>query len=79
MIEMVFVLLLWSSSEDQPIEYTPYDSLSECLATKRKIKRNIVGGTDFDQRWQCKEITVQLEKTPDGKFHITKLMEEVQQ
>lgn len=78
MIEAVFVLLLWTAGDDQPIEYTPYESLSECLATKRKIKRNIVGGVDFDQRWQCKEITVQLEKSADGSYHILKLMEEVE-
>jgi hypothetical protein len=76
MIEVVFALLLYTSAEEQPIEYTPYENLSECLMVKRKIKRNISGGSDFDQRWQCKQLMVEMEQSSDGSWHITKLMED---
>ena len=39
MIEVTFVLLLFTGGE--AIEYTPYENLSQCLSTRRKIKRNI--------------------------------------
>jgi|TARA_R100000479_G_scaffold92695_1_gene45711 hypothetical protein len=77
MIEAVFVLLLWTAGGDQPLEYTPYEKLSECLSTKRKIKQNTTGGVDFDNRWQCKELKVQMEQHSDGTWHIIKLMEDV--
>ena len=77
MIEVVFVLLLWTSGGNEPLEYTPYERLSECLSTKRKIKQNTNGVVDFDQRWQCKELKVQMEQNPDGTWDIIKLMEDV--
>jgi len=77
MIEMVFVLLLWTSGGTEPLEYTPYENLSECLSTKRKIKQHTTGGVDFDSQWQCKQLKVQMEQSSDGSWDITKIMEEV--
>lgn len=54
-----FVLLLIIS--DKKIEYTPYNSLSECLSVRRKIKRNVGHTNNFDQKWSCKEFTVKVE------------------
>ena len=64
-VELTFVLLLVMSGEK--IEYTPYQSLSECLSVRRKIKRN----TGSDEKWSCKEMKVKME---DG--NILELMEE---
>ena len=59
MIELTFGLLLVVGGER--IEYTPYSSLSECLAVRRKIKRNIGHTNNFDQKWSCKELKVKIE------------------
>ena len=64
-VELTFVLLLVMSGEK--IEYTPYQSLSECLSVRRKIKRN----TGSDEKWSCKEMKVKME---DG--NILEFMEE---
>lgn len=76
MIEVVFALLLYTAGDPAPIEYTPYENLSECLMVKRKIKRNISGGSDFDQRWQCKQLKVEMQQYSDGTWFITKLLED---
>ena len=55
-----FVLLLMIS--DKKIEYTPYQSLSECLSVRRKIKRNVDHTNYFDQKWSCKQFTVKIQK-----------------
>ena len=60
MIELTFVLLLTMGCEK--VEYTPYESLSQCLSVRRKIKRNIGPTTNFDQKWSCKELKVKLDK-----------------
>jgi hypothetical protein len=60
MVELTFVLLLVMGGER--VEYTPYQSLSECLSVRRKIKRNIGPTTNFDQKWSCKELKVKLDK-----------------
>ena len=64
-VELTFVLLLVMSGEK--VEYTPYQSLSECLSVRRKIKRN----TGSDEKWSCKEMRVKMQ---DG--NILELMEE---
>ena len=64
-VELTFVLLLVMSGEK--VEYTPYQSLSECSSVRRKIKRN----TGSDEKWSCKEMKVKME---DG--NILELMEE---
>lgn len=63
MIELTFVLLLVMGGEK--VEYTPYQSLSECLSVRRKIKRNVGYTNNFDQKWSCKELKV---KVKDGNI-----------
>jgi len=62
-IELTFVLLLVMGGEK--VEYTPYQSLSECLSVRRKIKRNVGHTNNFDQKWSCKELKV---KVRDGNI-----------
>jgi len=62
-IELTFVLLLVMGGEK--VEYTPYDSLSQCLSVRRKIKRNVGHSNNFDQKWSCKELKV---KVKDGNI-----------
>ncbi len=63
MVELTFVLLLVMGEEK--VEYTPYQSLSECLSVRRKIKRNVGPTNNFDQKWSCKELKV---KVKDGNI-----------
>ena len=49
----------------EKIEYTPYQSLGECLSVRRKIKRNVGHTNNFDQKWSCKELKV---KVQDGNI-----------
>ena len=63
MVELTFVLLLVMGGET--VEYTPYQSLSECLSVRRKIKRNVGPTNNFDQKWSCKELKV---KVKDGEI-----------
>ena len=63
MVELTFVLLLVMGGEK--MEYTPYQSLSECLSVRRKIKRNVGPTNNFDQKWSCKELKV---KVKDGEI-----------
>ena len=63
MVELTFVLLLVMGGEK--VEYTPYESLSECLSVRRKIKRNVGHTNNFDQKWSCKELKV---KVKDGNI-----------
>jgi len=58
MIELTFVLLLVMNGEK--VEYTPHDSLGECLAIRRKIKRNVGHTNNFDQKWSCKQFKVMM-------------------
>jgi len=58
MIELTFVLLLVINGER--VEYTPYNSLSERLSVRRKIKRNVGHTNNFDQKWSCKEHKVMV-------------------
>ncbi len=43
------------------MEYTTYQSLSECLSVRRKIKRNVGHTNNFDQKWSCKQFTVKMD------------------
>ena len=63
MVELTFVLLLVMGGEK--VEYTPYQSLSECLSVRRKIKRTVGPTNNFDQKWSCKELKV---KVKDGEI-----------
>ncbi len=63
MVELTLWLLLVMGGEK--MEYTPYQSLSECLSVRRKIKRNVGPTNNFDQKWSCKELKV---KVKDGEI-----------
>lgn len=56
MIETLFVLFL--NMGGSPIEWTPHFKLSECLAVKRKIDRNVGTG----HMYTCKKQKVSLDK-----------------
>tara|TARA_R100000329_G_C7431910_1_gene151847 strand:+ start:225 stop:449 length:225 start_codon:yes stop_codon:yes gene_type:complete len=73
MIEVTFVLLLFTGGE--AIEYTPYENLSQCLSTRRKIKRNNGMSPNFDERWVCKEMKVKMFQAADGTYHIEELID----
>lgn len=77
MITVSFVLLLFSGGALEG--YQHYDNLSECLAVKRKIKRDATRLKDFDSRWSCQKLTVELQQNPDGRYSIKKLITEVKQ
>jgi len=68
MIELTFVLLLTMGSER--VEYTPYQSLSQCLSVRRKIKRNTGVTHNFDQKWSCKELKVKLDENTGSILEI---------
>jgi hypothetical protein len=57
MVETLFVLFLTLGGEAK--EWTPHFTLSECLAVKRKIERNV--GKEAGSRYSCKKDTVRLE------------------
>lgn len=59
MKETLFVLFLTLGGE--PKEWTPHFKLSECLAVKRKIDRNVGTG----HLYSCKKETVTLEHNGD--------------
>ncbi len=67
-----FVLYLYTTA-GQLLEFTPKDSLSECLRMKRKIER-----TDPPQRgkerWVCKQGKLRL-KTIDGKKYPVEVLD----
>jgi hypothetical protein len=71
MIESLFVLFL--SVGGNPIEWTPHFKLSDCLAVKRKIERNI--GKRAGERYSCKKDTVEVKKV-DDTYIIVKFIEE---
>jgi len=75
MIELTFVLLLNVAGEN--LEYTPYETLSKCLATKRKIERNVGRyQKDFEKRWSCKQMKVRLAKVSNQNYVIQEIVDE---
>ena len=68
MIELTFVLLLTTGTEK--VEYTPYESLSQCLSVRRKIKRNTGVTHNFDQKWSCKELKVKVDEDTGSILEI---------
>ena len=67
-----FVLFLYTSA-GQLLEFTPRDSLSECLSIKRKIER-----TDppprGKERWVCKKGKLKI-KTMNGKKYPVEVLD----
>lgn len=68
MVELTFVLLLMMNGEK--VEYTPYQSLSQCLSVRRKIKRNVGPTRNFDQKWSCKELKVKISEDTGNILEI---------
>lgn len=64
-----FVLFLFV--DGTPIEYTPKDSLSDCLKTKREIARNV----GDDGRYSCAQGQVKMQEI-NGKKHPIGLVED---
>ena len=69
MIESLFVLFLYMNNK--AIEYTPKDSLVECLGTKRQIERNIGDSS----RYSCEQHTVKTMEKTNGKKEIVEFVE----
>ena len=73
MIETLFVLFL--TMGESPIEWTPHFTLSDCLAVKRKIERNV--GKQAGSRYSCKKDTVVLEKSPTSdEYYIVEFVKD---
>ena len=69
-----FILMMFMSGDpqNQPTEFTPRESLSDCLATKRKVIRN--QGPNGPQ-WVCKQGKIEL-KEINGTMHPINLLED---
>ena len=72
MVESVIALLMYMGVSIQ--EHIPFESLSECLAYKRKAERSM--GVD-GPRLSCKPVKAETELwKEDGKKHIIRIIEE---
>lgn len=69
---MSFVLLLFSGGDLEG--YKHHENLSDCLAVKRRIKRYNGMSHDFNNRWSCQHLKVELEQGPDGNWNIKRLI-----
>lgn len=69
-----FILMMFMGGDpvDKPTEFTPRDSLSHCLATKRKVLRNQGSG---GPQWVCKQGKIEMQEM-NGKMHPIKILEE---
>jgi len=70
MIETLFVLFLYVSGK--AIEYTPKDSLVDCLGAKRQIERNLGDSS----RYSCEKHTVETKEKINGKKEILRFVED---
>jgi len=64
-----FILFLFV--DGTPLEFTPRDSLSDCLKTKREIVRN---NGAMSNRYSCAEGQIQM-KEINGKMHPIELLD----
>ncbi len=71
MLEIFKGFILFLFVDGTPIEFTPKDSLSDCLKTKREIARNI----GDDGRYSCGEGQIKM-KEMNGKMQPIELIEE---
>jgi len=67
-----FILMMFMGGEPAPTEFTPRDSLSHCLSTKRKVLRNQGSG---GPQWVCKQGKIEMQKI-NNKMHPIKLLED---
>lgn len=65
-----FILMMFMGGADTPAEFTPRESMVECLQVKRKIKRT-QGPTG--PRWVCQEGEIEM-KEYNGKMHPNKIL-----
>jgi len=72
MIEMFSGFILFLFVDGTPLEYTPKNSLSDCLKTKREIVRNTGA---MSNRYRCAEGKLEL-KEVNGKMHPVKIVED---
>ena len=70
MIEIFKGFILFLFVDGTPIEYTPKESLSDCLKTKREIARN-VGNSN---RYSCGQGQIRMEEH-NGKMQPIELLE----
>ena len=70
MLEIFKGFILFLFVDGTPIEYTPKDSLSDCLKTKREIARNIGN----NNRYSCGEGKIRMEEQ-NGKLQPIELLE----
>jgi len=66
-----FILLMFMSGDVKPSEFTPRDSMMECLKVKRKIKRTQGPG---GPRWVCQKGKLEME-IKNGEKHPLKILE----
>jgi len=66
-----FVLMMFMSGDVKPTEFTPRETLGECLKVKRIIRRN--QGAN-GPRWVCKQGKLQIERVGDD-IHPIKILE----
>tara|TARA_B100000965_G_C19541388_1_gene735742 strand:+ start:703 stop:918 length:216 start_codon:yes stop_codon:yes gene_type:complete len=71
-MEMFVGFILYMFVNGEALEFTPKESLSNCLSTKRKILRSQGKG---GPQWKCGEGKIKM-KEFNGKFHPIQLMEE---
>ena len=72
---MSFVLLLFSGGSLEGFKH--HENLSDCLAVKRKIKRYNGMAHDFENRWVCQRMKVEMTQGPDGTWNIRRLLDGV--
>lgn len=65
-----FILLMFMSGDVKPTEFTPRDSMMECLKVKRKIKRTQGPG---GPRWVCQKGKLEME-IKNGEKHPLKII-----
>ena len=70
MLEIFKGFILFLFVDGTPIEYTPKDSLSDSLKTKREIARNIGN----NNRYSCGEGEIRMEEH-NGKLQPVELLE----
>ena len=70
MLEIFKGFILFLFVDGAPLEFTPKDSLSDCLKTKREIARN-VGNSN---RYSCGQGQIRMEEH-NGKMQPIELLE----
>ena len=70
MLEIFKGFILFLFVDGTPLEFTPKESLSDCLKTKREIARNIGN----NNRYSCGEGEIRMEEH-NGKLQPVELLE----